>query len=138
MNTEKINTKTIRSLNELLRGELSALETYAQALSAVSDDPKTQQELQECQTSHRERIERLRMEILERGGEPDKASGAWGVFAKAVEGSAKTISAKMAVSVLEAGEDHGLKEYEHLMPSLDGAARDIVSTAIYPQQIRTH
>jgi len=132
------NGKTIRNLNELLRGELSALETYGQALSAVANDAEAEQDLRECLESHRDRVERLRLEIIERGGKPDETSGAWGVFAKAVEGGAKTIGASTAISALEAGEDHGLKEYEEALPSLDGAARDIVSTAIYPQQIRTH
>lgn len=132
------NTKTIKNLNELLRGELSALETYGQALSAVASDPEAEQDLRECQESHRDRVERLRLEIVERGGRPDETSGAWGVFAKAVEGGAKTIGVKMAVAALEAGEDHGLREYDQLLPSLDGAARDIVSTAIYPEQRRTH
>lgn len=44
----------------------------------------------------------------------------------------------MAINALEAGEDHGVKEYEDLLPKLDGAARDIIQTAIYPQQMRTH
>jgi hypothetical protein len=137
MSTEK-STQTIRALNELLRGELSALETYNQALSVVTGDREAEEDLRECQASHRDRVDRLRMEIVERGGQPDTASGAWGVFAKAVEGTAKTVGQKLAVSALEAGEDHGLKEYEELLPTLDGAARDIVSTAIYPQQMRTH
>jgi demethoxyubiquinone hydroxylase (CLK1/Coq7/Cat5 family) len=130
--------QTMRGLNELLRGELAALETYEQVLSVVTEDEAAAEDLRECQQSHRDRIERLRMEIVERGGHPDTASGAWGAFAKVVEGSAKTMGPKMAVKVLEAGEDHGMKEYEELLPSLDGAARDVVSTAIYPQQVRTH
>ena len=137
-NEKSTSSKTISGLNELLRGELSAVETYNQALPVVASDPGTEQDLRECQESHRDRVVRLRMEIVERGGQPDEKSGAWGVFAQAVEGTAKVIGAKTAVAALEAGEDHGLKEYEQLLPSLDGAARDIVSTAIYPQQIRTH
>lgn len=134
----KSSSETIRGLNELLRGELAALETYNQALSVVTGDRETEDDLRECQSSHRERVDRLRMEIIERGGTPDIGSGAWGVFAKVVEGTAKTVGQKMAINALEAGEDHGMKEYEDLLPKLDGAARDIVQTAIYPQQMRTH
>jgi hypothetical protein len=137
-NVTSKSSETIRGLNELLRGELAALETYNQALSVVTGDRQTEDDLRECQASHRERVDRLRMEIIERGGTPDTGSGAWGVFAKAVEGTAKTIGQKMAINALEAGEDHGMKEYEDLLPKLDGAARDIVQTAIYPQQMRTH
>jgi len=132
------SSETIRGLNELLRGELAALETYNQALSVVTGDRETEEDLRECLSSHRERVDRLRMEITERGGTPDTGSGAWGVFAKVVEGTAKTVGQKMAINALEAGEDHGMKEYEELLPKLDGAARDIVETSIYPQQMRTH
>ena len=100
------SSETIRGLNELLRGELAALETYNQALSVVTGDRETENDLRECQSSHRERVDRLRMEIIERGGTPDTGSGAWGVFAKAVEGTAKTVGQKMAINALEAGEDH--------------------------------
>ena len=137
-NSTSKSSETIRGLNELLRGELAALETYNQALSVVTGDRETEDDLRECQSSHRERVDRLRMEITERGGTPDTGSGAWGLFAKVVEGTAKTVGQKMAINALEAGEDHGMKEYEQLLPKLDGAARDIVETAIYPQQMRTH
>jgi len=136
--TNSDTSQTIRGLNELLRGELSALDTYDQALAVLTDDPAVKDDLRECRASHSDRVERLRMEIVERGGQPDSESGAWGVFAKAIEGSAATFGWKMAVMALEAGEDHGVKEYDHLMPSLDGAARDILSIAVYPQQLRTH
>ena len=137
MDTEK-RALTISALNELLRGELSAVETYNQALTVVKEDLEARAALTECQTSHENRVLRLRSEILDRGGEPSEASGAWGMFAKLVEGGAKVVGARMAVNALEAGEDHGLKEYHELLPKLDIPARSTVSTDIYPQQVRTH
>jgi demethoxyubiquinone hydroxylase (CLK1/Coq7/Cat5 family) len=137
-NTTKAKTQTIESLNELLRGELAAVETYNQALKVVKTDQEARRDLEECRSSHEDRVLRLRTEIRERGGEPSEASGAWGVFAKAVEGSAKAIGPTLAVSALEAGEDYGLREYEQLLPKLDTSARSIVSADIYPQQMRTH
>jgi len=130
--------RTIHSLNELLRGELSAVETYSQALSVLRDAPDARRNLIECQSSHRTRVDRLRQEIVERGGHPESTSGSWGSFAKIVEGGAKTVGSKLALSALEAGEDHGLREYQDLLPTLDSAARDVVSTDLYPQQMRTH
>lgn len=130
--------ETVRALNELLRGELSAVETYNQALSVIQDDPDARQDLQECQSSHQDRVLRLRAEILDRGGEPARASGAWGVFANLVERGATVVGPRMAVGALEAGEDHGLKEYQDLLPKLDMPARSIVSADLYPQQVRTH
>lgn len=104
--------ETIRALNDLLQGELAAVETYNEALpvlrtsSAVADN-----KLDECQASHQRRVLGLRAEILERGGEPATKPGAWGMFARLFEKGARILGPKMALNALEAGEDHGLKEY---------------------------
>jgi demethoxyubiquinone hydroxylase (CLK1/Coq7/Cat5 family) len=129
---------TLDTLNDLLRGELSAVETYNQALEVVARDSDNRKDLEECQSSHEDRVLRLRSEILERGGNPAEGSGLWGEFAKLVEGGAKLGGPKMAIGALEAGEDHGLKEYHQLLPKLEISARSFVSMDIYPQQVRTH
>lgn len=130
--------ETVRALNELLRGELAAVETYGQALSAIQNDTDARQDLEECQSSHQERVLCLCAEILDRGGQPARASGAWGFFASLIERGAAVVGARVAVAALEAGEDHGLKEYQELLPRLEPSARSIVSAALYPQQVRTH
>ncbi len=135
--SKKINAETVKALNELLRGELAAVETYNQAL-AMLEDSEARRELRECQNSHQDRVLSLRAEILARGGEPADTSGAWGFFANLVEKGAKVMGADTAVSALEAGEDHGVKEYQDLLPTLDMPARSIVSADLYPQQVRTH
>jgi demethoxyubiquinone hydroxylase (CLK1/Coq7/Cat5 family) len=128
---------TVAALNDLLRGELAAVETYNQALTIV-DESEARQDLRECQNSHQGRVLRLRAEILERGGDPTNTSGAWGLFANLVEKGAKVVGPGTAVSALEAGEDHGLKEYQQVLPVLDMPARSVVSADLYPQQVRTH
>jgi hypothetical protein len=128
---------TVDALNELLRGELAAVETYNQALTILKES-EARQDLRECQSSHQGRVLRLRAEILDRGGDPAETSGAWGFFANLIEKGAKAVGPGTAVSALEAGEDHGLKEYQHVLPTLDMPARSIVSADLYPQQVRTH
>jgi demethoxyubiquinone hydroxylase (CLK1/Coq7/Cat5 family) len=128
---------TVQTLNELLRGELAAVETYSQALGLLAANSEARADLRECQLSHEDRVLRLRAEILQRGGRPSGQSGAWGVFARLVEGGAKIAGPKMAVTAIEAGEDHGLKEYQELLPKLDLPARSVVAADIYPQQVRT-
>jgi len=129
--------ETVNALNELLRGELAAVETYNQALTILKES-EARQDLRECQTSHQGRVLRLRAEILDRGGDPAETSGAWGLFANLVEKGAKVVGPGPAVSALEAGEDHGLKEYQQALPALDMPARSVVSADLYPQQVRTH
>lgn len=128
---------TVDALNELLRGELAAVETYNQALTILKES-EARQDLRECQSSHQGRVLRLRAEILDRGGDPAETSGAWGFFANLVEKGAKVVGPGTAVSALEAGEDHGLKEYQQVLPTLDMPARSVVSADLYPQQVRTH
>ena len=42
------------------------------------------------------------------GEDNDTSSGAWGTFAKAVEGSAKLLGNKAAIRALKTGEEHGV------------------------------
>lgn len=136
MQTQRMRD-TVNALNELLRGELAAVETYNEALTIIGES-EARQDLRECQNSHQGRVLRLRAEILERRGDPAESSGAWGLFAILVEKGAKVVGTATAVSALEAGEDHGLKEYQQALPALDMPARSVVSADLYPQQVRTH
>ena len=56
----------------------------------------------------------------------------------AVEGSAKVLGEKAAISALEEGEDHGLKLYRDDIGKLDASARTVIETEVLPAQERTH
>jgi hypothetical protein len=134
MNTDK----SVETLNSILRGELSAVQTYDQALEKLNDDAAVAEQLRECRTSHQERVALLQGEITRRGGEPAHDSGPWGTFAKLVEGGAKAFGKKAAISILEEGEDHGLKQYRDDLPKLDGATRSTLERRLMTEQERTH
>jgi len=128
---------TVATLNGFLRGEISAVETYRQALDKLQASPSRVQ-LEQCRRSHAQRVERLRLEVVRLGGRPEEGSGAWGAFAKLVEGSAKVLGEKAAISALEAGEDHGLKLYRDEMEKLDPTVRSVIESEVLPAQERTH
>src|SRR6266540_4579784 len=128
----------VDALNELLRGELSAVESYDKALPAVDNQPRMGADLRTCRASHEARAERLRAAILQIGGEPSHEAGAWGAFAKTVTTGARTLGVKAVISTLEEGEDHGLKEYKEAIPHLDPGLQRLVSDELYPQQVHTH
>ena len=130
--------ESIKRLNSFLRGEISAVETYRQALEKVEYNSIARTALKMCQQSHADRILKLRDRIVELGGEPDSSSGVWGVFAKSVEGSAKVFGEKTAIAALEEGEDHGLRDYRSDVEKLDARERVFVETQILPAQERTH
>ena len=131
---------TVDALNELLRGELSAVESYDKALPAVEGRPAVRGDLQDCRASHETRAERIRRAIERAGGEPARASGAWGIFAKAVAGGSRALGWKAVITTLEEGEDHGLKEYKDALPrlGLDEGLRHLIADELYPQQQHTH
>jgi uncharacterized protein (TIGR02284 family) len=129
--------KSVELLNSFLRGEISAVETYRQALEKV-EKPQLHTPLQECMKSHAQRVTILSEQIRAFGGTPSTSSGAWGAFAKAVEGGAKVLGDKAAISALEEGEDHGRNDYRRDLEKLDSASRQIIETRVIPEQERTH
>lgn len=129
--------KVVDALNGLLRGEISAVETYRQALIKLNHTD-ARAELEDCHRSHEHRTATLREHILRLGGSPASDSGAWGTFAKLVEGSATVLGEKAAIAALEEGEDHGLKLYREEVAKLDVSSRHLVEMALLPAQERTH
>ena len=131
------NERSLHNLEALCRGELAAVETYNTALSSASLGTFRTQLIQ-CQRSHQNRVHLLGWRIHLLGGTPPESSGAWGVFAKAVEGAATVIGERAAISALEEGEDHGLNEYRSRIGELDSDTRDFIQARVLPAQTETH
>src|SRR5262245_33173406 len=94
---------TIDTLSALLRGELSAVETYRQAeekFKGETEEPK----LREIRDEHMQSVNLLREHIHGKGGESSDSSGAWGTFASLVEGAAKAFGKTSALRALKEGE----------------------------------
>lgn len=128
----------VDTLNSLLRGEISATETYQQALTKVQDQPEVAQ-LRQLHSDHREAANQIRQHVHDLGGKPDQDSGAWGVFAKTVEGAAKIFGETSALKALKEGEEHGISSYESALAGQDlpAAARTLISGKLLPQ-CKTH
>ena len=118
MNTHTANEDCIKSCNSLLRGELSAVETYSKAIEKYPATPVTP-ELTRIQTEHREAANKLAANIREMGGVPDTDSGAWGVFANSVQGAANLFGTDSAIESLQRGEEHGRNEYRDALENED-------------------
>jgi demethoxyubiquinone hydroxylase (CLK1/Coq7/Cat5 family) len=129
--------KNVEQLNSFLRGELSAVETYRQALESLKTSAHAVT-LTACKQSHEERVAILADEIRKLGGTPAQSSGAWGAFAKLVEGGATVLGEKSAIYALESGEDHGNADYRRDTTKLDGEARSIVEQKVVPLQQKSH
>ena len=128
---------SIAKLQECLRIELSAVETYELALQSVTH-VGLHHTLQEMLSSHARRTEHLHDKIWRFGGDPPTSSGVWGAFAKVVQAGADLLGDRTAIAALEEGEDRGLALYKGDLGDCDRRTRKIIHTELLPEQQRTH
>lgn len=109
----------IDGLNSLLRGEISAVETYQQAIGKFTDpqDRSIANVLTRIRDEHSQAVTTLRERVLVQGGTPSEGGGVWGVFANAVQGAAKLLGPQTALAALKQGELFGKEQYERTMES---------------------
>lgn len=100
----------IKVCNGLLRGELSAVETYSQAIEKFPGSAVVET-LREIRSEHSLSASRLSSNVRDMGGEPEKNSGPWGIFATAIQGTANLFGAGSAMESLKKGEEAGHKDY---------------------------
>jgi hypothetical protein len=119
--------------NSLLRGELSAVETYKQALEKFTDQAEASV-LRALHDTHLAHTDKLREHVLSMNGAPSPQSGVWGDFAKAVEGTAKLLGESAALQALIAGERHGINEYEDALnnPDVMPTIQQLIRTDLLP------
>lgn len=125
-------------LNRLLRGELSAIETYRQALDKANAY-RGVADLKRIEGEHRDAATTLRNYIVERGGQPEVSSGVWGAWAKLVTSAATLFGDSAALKILKEGEEHGVKNYEAALAdeNLDAECRQLINAMMIPRQL-TH
>ena len=130
----QVTEKGFSCLNSLLRGELAATETYQQALAKVGDNPGAA-ELRRLHEEHRDAANTLRQHVRDHGGTPEHGSGAWGAFAKTVEGAAKVFGQSAALKALKEGEEQGISDYEKALKDENLAAdcKTLISGRLLPQ-----
>lgn len=127
----------IEQLKSFCRGELAAVDTYKQAL-ASGPFPSLADVLSRCLASHERRVVMLEDKIVELGGQIPQSSGPWGAFAMAVSRAANAISEKAMVTVLEEGEDLGMRDYRTDVNKLEAPTREFVEDRVVPEQIDSH
>lgn len=102
----------VEKLNQVLKGELSAIETYNQVLESITDERRYF--VESFLNEHTDSANRLKRLISQVGGSIEESSGAWGVVAQSFTGLAKVFGDQMAIRALEEGEEIGLNDYENL------------------------
>lgn len=125
----------VRNLNSLLRGEISAVETYDQAIKHLQ--AQSINDLIANRDCHRTRVDLIANNIRQHGGIPPATSGVWGGFARLVERGASLISDRTVVAALEEGEDRGLAQYRN-PGDMDPSSIQLIDMVLLPRQLETH
>lgn len=127
-------SKSIEVGNSLLRGEISATETYGQAISRF-DSPLKAAPLERLRASHIASIRKLTQNLNRIGGRPARSSGAWGAVANTYQAAANLISFDAAVDSLITGEQHGRKEYESALadPEVHNGFKEVIQSELLPR-----
>jgi len=106
--------KCIETCNALLRGEISAVEVYGQAIEKFLPSAEIGA-LRQIMEQHQTSCFVLTGHVEALGGDPSLDSGAWGTITTAIQGTANFIGEDSAVSSLIAGEKIGIGLYEQAL-----------------------
>jgi len=101
----------IQICNSLLRGELSAVEAYDQAIENHSGSPAAT-ELRRIRSEHSLSVSLLAANVRDMGGMPEKDSGAWGNLVHAIQSSANLFGINSAIESLQTHEGLGRDDYK--------------------------
>jgi hypothetical protein len=128
---------SVEKINDLVKGEMSGVETYEQALGKVegsSEEPKIQAILND----HKEAVSKLQGALEKLGASSAKSSGAWGAFVKSIEGTARLFGNTAALKALKEGEEYGVKQYEGTLDTegLDEECARLIRDDLLPQTKR--
>jgi hypothetical protein len=128
----------IETLNKFLKDELSATETYQQALNKFRDDAGLgeAESLIPLHEAHQQAVSSIQALIQRLGGTPCEGSGTWGTWAKIVQGGANLLGTKAALKALQSGEKNGAEDYEKALEDteLPSDIRSLIETSLLPTQ----
>jgi len=124
----------IAALNSLLQSELSAVETYDQAVDLVDDDSGGTR-LKGILQNHLQAADLLWQQLEQRGGKKDPGPAVWRSFARAVMGQRQPAPNPDALQALQQGEEFGALTYELALldQDLPTDCRDLIQTILLPQ-----
>ena len=122
-------------LDDLIRGEMSAIKVYDQVLEKVTE-PKEVDRLKSIRMDHKNAVATLKRYASEDVLEDAQTTGAWGTFTKAWTGTAKLMGNDAAVKALSQGEEHGVSEYKEALADKNTPAdlKNLIKTNLLPKQ----
>lgn len=127
----------ITQLDDLVRGELAAMEAYDQLIKDTKDEDQKNKLLM-IRKDHEQAVSKLSKYVA---GKPKilkdtEKSGPWGQFSKGWVKGGKLMGNKTAVRAIKEGEEHGIREYIEALQddSLNAELKNIIRTELLPSQ----
>lgn len=128
----------VKTIEKLLKDELSATETYQQALESfrIPGGQFMANSLTPILGAHKAAVSSLEAQITKLGGTPHKGTGAWGSWAKLILEGASLLGKQSAIKILLEGEKSGEGDYEEALKdtTLSSEVRTLIETKLLPAQ----
>lgn len=125
-------------LDKLLKDELSAVETYEQALEKIHEYTLVEeaQTVSAIRDEHRDSANQLREQITKLGGKPPSGPGLWGSWSKLVMGGVKMMGEEATIQALREGEEDGIEDYQEVLKEGDipQDIRELIQSTLLPRQ----
>jgi hypothetical protein len=127
----------MKQVDELIRGEMSAVKSIDAILNKINDETEKRQ-LYAIRQDHVQAIDKLKRfagAAFQDSGATSTA-GPWGAFASAFKGGASFFGDKAALLALKVGEQHGLNEYREAIrdDAMDSQLRQVIQNDLLPAQ----
>lgn len=128
----------LKTIEKLLKDELSAMETYQQALEKfrITGGQFMTNSLTPIFGAHKVAVSSLEALITKLGGTPQIDTGVWGSWAKLILEGASLLGKQSAIKVLLEGEKNGVGDYEQALKdnTLSSEVRTLIETKLLPVQ----
>lgn len=127
----------MKQVDELIRGEISAVESVSAVLKRI-DDAREKSALEQMLKDHQRAVESLKRFAEPKFEAKAQTSGPWGALTTAFAGGASFFGDKAALKALKIGEQHGLNEYNEAMKdgSINQEVRKLIQSELVPNQER--
>lgn len=125
----------MKQVDELIRGEISAVESISAVLGKLKDQSEKSALEQMCK-DHEFAVQKLKTFAESEFESKAQSSGPWGTFTTAFAGGASFFGDKAALSALKVGEQHGLNEYQEALKdnSINQEVRSLIERELIPNQ----
>jgi hypothetical protein len=125
----------MKQVDELIRGEISAVESFRAVLPKIKDNSE-RTALEQMLQDHVRAVDKLKRFAESKFEEKAQTSGPWGAFTKAFAGGASFFGDKAALTALKVGEQHGINEYQEAVKddSINAEIRTLIQSELLPNQ----